>query len=234
MDIIGSIDKQIELCNQIRTKLLSTMLFILSSLFKNELTAVKFGSLVKTIGTGLNPRKNFVLNECNSTIPYITIKNITTDGLLDFDCDHVTAEASVKINKRSKMENGDILFTSITPIGISYYVDSYSNQYVINESVFCIKPNTEVIQSHVLYLLIQLPYFRALFTKEKSGSVQKSIKIDNLLNVTALIPSFSILSQYGKETKNMFNEWKSMETKLHLLKKYKSLVLPMLLNEQIN
>ncbi|MDO9628603.1 MAG: restriction endonuclease subunit S, partial [Acholeplasmataceae bacterium] len=118
---------------------------------------INLGSIIKRVGTGLNPRKNFVLNTTSSSIPYITIKNIKNHSILH-DSDLIDNEALGKINNRSKIENDDILYTSLIPIGNTYMVNNYNNDYAINESVFIIKPNKSKMHPMFLYLTLQMKY----------------------------------------------------------------------------
>ena len=71
------------------------------------------------ITTGLNPRNHFVLN--NGDIKYITVKNITAQGTIDFsNCDTIDEESRDLIHKRSDIKKGDILFASVAPLGRCY------------------------------------------------------------------------------------------------------------------
>ena len=71
---------------------------------------------IKHINTGLNPRDNFVLND-SAEVRYITVKNVTTNGQLDFTgCDYISFETKELVNKRSQIQGGDILFASIAPL----------------------------------------------------------------------------------------------------------------------
>ena len=72
--------------------------------------------VINHINTGLNPRQNFILNTGN--IKYITVKNLTTKGTIDFTtCDTIDEEALAKVHRRSDISKGDILFASIAPLG---------------------------------------------------------------------------------------------------------------------
>ena len=61
------------------------------------------------INTGLNPRDNFKLG--NGHIKYITVKNLTINGTIDFSgCDQIDEDARKIVHKRSDVSKGDILF----------------------------------------------------------------------------------------------------------------------------
>ena len=67
--------------------------------------------IVKSISTGLNPRQNFILNEKDASLYYVTVKEITTNKVVFSDStDRITENAKQIINIRSKLSKGDILF----------------------------------------------------------------------------------------------------------------------------
>ena len=82
---------------------------------------LSLGEVVANTGTGLNPRDNFVLGEGDNF--YVTIKKIEQGKIiLDSKCDKISDESLQIINKRSDLKVGDILFTSIEPVGITYLI----------------------------------------------------------------------------------------------------------------
>ena len=77
--------------------------------------------VIDNVRTGLNPRKHFSLGEGKNF--YVTIKNINQSKvILDDKCDMINDEAIKIINKRSDLKSGDILFTSIEPVGTTYLI----------------------------------------------------------------------------------------------------------------
>ncbi|GHU49819.1 hypothetical protein FACS189459_2420 [Bacilli bacterium] len=83
-----------------------------------ERERIRMKYLNNGIFTGLNPRDNFVLNDDNACIYYVTTKDL--DGrniLLTSGCDKVTKRAKNIINSRSKIAIGDVLFSCIGTIG---------------------------------------------------------------------------------------------------------------------
>ena len=71
--------------------------------------------IVESISTGLNPRQNFVLNEDYASLYYVTVKEISSNKIVfSENTDKISKEAKNIINKRSKLEIGDILVTDTT------------------------------------------------------------------------------------------------------------------------
>lgn len=144
--------------------------------------------VVERISTGLNPRKNFKLNQggnCN----YITIKNIKNGKLINLDsCDKIFEEDLSLINKRSDLRIGDILFASIGANGDCYKITEIPKDWNINESVFSIRPNDKILSDYLMYVLrseAAINYYK----KVQTGSTFKSIKINQLKEMPLSLPS---------------------------------------------
>ena len=63
------------------------------------------------ITNGLNPRKNFVLGSGNNY--YVTIRSLVGTDIEWNDCDRCDDEALKKINSRSQLQIGDVIFSAI-------------------------------------------------------------------------------------------------------------------------
>ena len=105
---------------------------------------------IKHVNTGLNPRQNFTLG--NGSIKYLTVKNLRTDGTIDYsNCDVIDEEARLKVHRRSDIQIKDILFASIAPLGRCHIILNEPTDWDINESVFSIRPRTDYISPYYLY-----------------------------------------------------------------------------------
>ena len=130
----------------------------------------KLEEVIARISTGLNPRNNFRLGEGENY--YITIKSIE-DGKIVFDdrCDRVSDKSLEIIDKRSDLKVGDVLFTSIQPVGVTYLVQEKPTNWNINESVFTIRANPEKVTSEFLYVMLsseEIKLFTRIYVKYKS------------------------------------------------------------------
>ena len=149
---------------------------------------VKMEKLISSIKTGLNPRQHFKLNN-NGDISYITVKNLTKDGVINFEkCDKVDEDAKHIIHRRSDIKIGDILFASIAPLGRCYLITKEPTDWDINESVFSIRANTDMITPEYLYLILTDNHFVDRAEKASAGSIFKGIRIDTLLGMYVVIP----------------------------------------------
>ena len=105
---------------------------------------MKFSDCIAQLNTGLNPRNNFSLGK--GTLKYITAKNLTKQGTIDFsNCDSIDENAKIIINRRSDIKIGDILFSSRAPIGQCHLITEAPSFYDIGESIFSIRVNQDVV-----------------------------------------------------------------------------------------
>lgn len=148
---------------------------------------LKFSECIQQLNTGLNPRNHFSLG--NGEIKYITAKNLTQSGTIDFsNCDYIDESAKRIINKRSDIKVGDILFSSRAPIGHCHLIKDEPDYFDIGESIFSIRVNKEVVLPEYLCLYLSSTYFIELASKNTTGSIIQEIRIGDLMNTSVIIP----------------------------------------------
>ena len=188
-------------------------------------------TIISGINTGLNPRDNFILG--NGNIQYLTVKNLTTAGTIDFNgCDTIDEEARAIIHRRSDISIGDILFASIAPLGRCYLIQSTPENWDINESVFSIRGNSEYVTPEFLYMYFMSDTFIKGATSSSTGSIFKGIRINTLLDMVAVIPPKHIAEAFSAQIKDML-ALKAQKSEENMeLTKIRDWLLPMLMNGQ--
>lgn len=187
---------------------------------------------IKHINTGLNPRDNFVLGY--GDIKYVTVKNLTTEGNIDFSgCDLIDDEALKKVHKRSDIAKGDVLYASICPLGRSYLINKDPIGWDINESVFSIRPDLDVISSEFLSVFLKDSAVVEKASKMATGSIFKGIRIKELENMILAVPVKDVMEKFSKQIKNLIElEHKNTEQIAHLTT-LRDKLLPLLMNDQV-
>lgn len=192
--------------------------------------AAKVKDIISHINTGLNPRQNFVLN--NGDIRYITVKNLTTKGTIDFTtCDTIDEEALEKVHKRSDISKGDILFASIAPLGRCVIIREDPNGWDINESVFSIRPKSKNL-SEYLYMFFMSEAFIKKAEQSSTGSVFSGIRISVLEDMKIVVPPEDILDKFNQIVSPIFDLKYRNELENQKLKELRDFLLPLLLNGQ--
>lgn len=152
-----------------------------------EWSEVTIDDITSKFATGLNPRKNFVLGHGENY--YITIKNMNNNRIyLDEKCARVDDEALKKINRRSDLRVGDLLFSGIGTIGKVYLIDEPATNWNISESVFTLRP-ASTVSSEFLYLLLLSYDMQEYAVNLASGSVQKGIRMADLKRYKLYLPT---------------------------------------------
>lgn len=153
-----------------------------------------FREIVIDSRTGLNPRKNFKLGNGNNY--YITIKDIHNGRIEISDkTDRIDDEAVAIIKKRSRIKNGDVLFTSIGRIGETAIVQDKNDTWEVNESIFIFTLNTGIIDTRYFCHLLRSDPIQERLTRDSSGSTFKSIKMNQLEKLILDIPPLSTQKQ---------------------------------------
>lgn len=152
--------------------------------------------------TGLNPRANFKLGKGSNF--YVTIKNFETGKLyLDEKCDMIDNDAILKINKRSDLQKGDILYSGIGTIGRTYLIPETPKNWNISESIFAIRPS-KIISSEFLYLLLCDNDMQTYSKDNASGSVQKGIRMADIKSYRFNLPSLETIEEFTGEVRPLF------------------------------
>lgn len=187
--------------------------------------------MISSINTGLNPRDNFKLG--NGSIRYITVKNLTTSGSLDFSgCDTVDEDSRAIIHARSDISIGDILFASIAPLGRCYLIQSVPDDWDINESVFSIRSNKAITTPEYMYMYFMSDLFIKGATSSSTGSIFKGIRINTLLDMLAVIPPKPVIDSYTEQIKNLLQLKEQKMKENQELVELRDWLLPMLMNGQ--
>lgn len=193
---------------------------------------VKFKDVITHINTGLNPRDNFVLG--NGNIKYITVKNLTESGMIDFsNCDLIDEEARSMVHNRSDIKIGDILFASICPLGRCYLINEEPKDWDINESVFTIRPNYKNMSSQFLYNILRDEYYVRKMTQKATGSIFKGIRVDDLGKMEIVLPSKEIIDSFTAKITPLLNQQAKLQQESMKLSEMRDKLLPLLMNGQV-
>ena len=191
----------------------------------------RLGDITSKFATGLNPRKNFVLGHGNNY--YVTIKNMANnDVVFDEKCDKVDDEALEKINRRSDLKQGDLLFSGIGTIGRVFLIDKPVRNWNISESVFTMRPNPE-IPSTFLYLVLLDKEIQDYCQSNAHGCAQKGIRMADLKAFELLVPSKEILNSFCKITSNLIKQVKNRSSQIRFLTEARDRFLPKLMSGEI-
>jgi type I restriction enzyme, S subunit len=193
---------------------------------------LKLDAVLNRTATGLNPRDNFKLG--NGENYYITIKDIE-QGKINFTdkSDRVNDEALAIIAKRSDLQKGDVLFTSIEPVGITYLLHEKPKNWDINESVFTIRANPSKITSEFLFMLLSGNELKSFTGNSSSGSIHKGIRHGVLKSYAFAYSGYDLIEKFTVIIEPILQKQHNIENENLVLKNLRDWLLPMLMNGQV-
>lgn len=241
-EILGAYDDAIE-NNRRRIELLEKMArSIYRSWFVNfarwegdcpkEIKNGCLDNIVSRIGTGLNPRKNFVLG--NGQNFYVTIKNMTDNTIvLDDKCSKIDDEAVRRINSRSDLRAGDLLFSGIGTIGRVAFIYETPKNWNTSESIFNLRPANGVT-SEYLYFVLTGDETQAYVDSHALGVAQRGIRMADLRRCPVLLPSTKIIEDFTKIVKPYMTLQNSLRCMNQNLIRQRDRLLPRLMSGMID
>lgn len=221
-EIVRVLDELTSLTNQLKTELETERQnrkkqfeFFREQLFRfeegKELEWKTLGDIIISLKTGLNPRKNFVLNAENSLGFYVTVREIVNEEIIfGPKTDRVSLDALKLINNRSNLEKGDVLFSGTGTVGRMAVIKEEPYNWNIKEGVYVIKPKLNILISKYLLYVLSTQLIIDSYRKKIVGSPVVSLPMKDLRNLKIPVPSFQeqerivhLLDQFDEATKNI-------------------------------
>lgn len=192
---------------------------------------VSLDDMTSKFGTGLNPRQNFKLGEGDNY--YVTIKNMGNNRVfLDDKCDKVTDEAIEKINKRSKLQKGDLLFSGIGTIGRVAMLTETPSNWNTSESVFNLHPEKDY-STEFLYVLLLSDLFQQYVKIHAQGGVQQGIRMASLKQYQMAIPSKSLMKEFDSKILPLISLIRNTDKEIDNLCTIRDTILPRLMSGEL-
>lgn len=153
-----------ELLNELNNHTKNIDFFIKNSLKSNN-KVIPLNNIAYSIRTGLNPRDYFNLID-DGPYYYITPKEIMDQTIVTTSqTKKVDVNAKKRINGYSHFEVGDVLFSLSGDEIKTAIVEETHKDYDINESIYIIKPNLDLINPKYLMYLLESDYLREQINK---------------------------------------------------------------------
>lgn len=134
-------------------------------------------------------------------IPFVTSKNLK-DGKIDFsNVNYISEENHKEFIKRSKVDNGDILFAMIGSIGNSTLVNTNVEFSIKNVALF--KPLAS--DTNMRFVLLFLKYVEAQLQRDAKGGMQPFVPLNYFRNDLYMsVPPFAEQERIVNEVERWF------------------------------
>jgi len=167
---------------------------LIKKLCPNGVEYKELEKITKSVNIGINPRKFFKLNPDDATGFYVTVRELNgLNGVIQTEkTDLINDDAIKTIQARANIENGDILFSNTGTVGKMALVNYETLNWGVNEGIFVIKPNNEIVNSKYLYYYLDSNLAYAEYSKMFTGSTMKHITQKALLSISIPVPPLEI------------------------------------------
>lgn len=160
----------------------------------------------------------------------LTSKHLTERGLDYTSAYKISKEDYESINKRSKVDTNDILFSMIGTIGNSYFVEETNINFAIkNMALF--KTSAKRWFSEYLYLYLSSCDYKHYEGNSLSESIQKFVSLRTLRDMPILYHE-DIIKVFAKEVRNIITMMVNLRKENIELTKQRDELLPLLMNGQ--
>ena len=122
---------------------------------------------------------------------YLLANENLIDGAVNFSINdrEISLEDFSRIYKRCKIEDGDILISTVGEIGKLAIVENYNSNYVFQRSVGLIKTDKNKLNPYFLYYLLSSKNTQKKMKYVSYGSMQKGLTLDTLKNFDISCPT---------------------------------------------
>lgn len=152
----------------------------------------ELGEVYEELRTGLNPRVHFKLNTEDADGYYITVRELKGFSFqVDAKTDRVNASALKRINERSHLKIGDVLFSGTGTLGRTALVTQEPTWWNIKEGVYAITPKRNLLDSKYLIYAFHSDVIMKKIISRASGTTVKSVPMRELSKIEIPIPPLS-------------------------------------------
>jgi len=184
---------------------------LVAELCPNGVEFKALGKVIVSLKTGLNPRKNFILNTPDAQNYYVTVRELTGLNVKFLDkTDRVNDEGLRLINNRSNLEVGDVLFSGTGTVGRTALVKEAPKDWNVKEGIYIIKPIHSVINSMFLLYYLNSAQVYNEYSKKIVGSPVISLPMGDLKKFKIPLPPLAVQQEIVK----ILDTFTELETEL--------------------
>ena len=134
----------------------------------------------------------------SSNYMLITSKNIVNRAISFDDVNYITEEDYNNINKRSKVDDGDIIMPMIGTIGnpVIVYLDNIHKFSIKNVALIKFFHNTSILNRYLLELMISDSFRKYLLSLNKGGT-QKFVALGTIRRMDIILPPLPLQQSFA-------------------------------------
>ena len=162
----------------------------------------------------------------------ITSKHLQSTGI-DFKTAYcISSEDYLAINKRSRVDTNDILFSMIGTIGNKYLVSEENINFAI-KNMALIKSSENISIMYFLWFYLSSPDYIRYEHNAISGSIQKFLSLDAMRKIPVLFDE-KVLPMFNQRVSSIYKSISNLNNENSILIKQRDELLLFLMNEQVS
>lgn len=199
-DTLDKVAEGIGLCRKMLGKLDLMVKAKFVEMFGNipETEFVTMGSVCSLITDGTHQPPKFV----DSGIPFLFVSNITTNMLTYNAEKFISAETYAELMKRTPVEIGDILLSTVGSYGHPAIVKS-NKQFSFQRHIAFLKPRHNIIDSTFLHSAILTAGVQRQIEAKVKGIAQKTLNLSEIRTLRFPLPPLQEQERYAALVKNI-------------------------------
>lgn len=230
--ILSELDSKIKLNNRINENLESQAQALFKAWFvdNNDCRPATIAEVSLNVTDGVH---NTVKDDINGEYLLLSCKNIKGGSLTIGSGERrISEDTFVKLRKRTQLEKGDILISSVGTIGEILLLNTAPAYYEFQRSVAMIKPNPKLVSS--VYVYEYLLYRKAELINAAHGAVQQCLFISDISEFPIDIPPKDRLIQFNSIVMPLFDIITANQQENQRLTALRDTLLPKLMNGEID
>lgn len=199
-DTLDKVSEGIEVCRKMLGELDLMVKAKFVEMFGNipETEFVTMGSVCSLITDGTHQPPKFV----DSGIPFLFVSNITTNMLTYNAEKFISAETYAELMKRTPVEIGDILLSTVGSYGHPAIVKS-NKQFSFQRHIAFLKPRHNIIDSTFLHSAILTAGVQRQIEAKVKGIAQKTLNLSEIRTLRFPLPPLQEQERYAALVKNI-------------------------------
>lgn len=199
-DTLDKVAEGIGLCRKMLGELDLMVKAKFGEMFGNipETEFVTMGSVCSLITDGTHQPPKFV----DSGIPFLFVSNITTNMLTYNAEKFISAETYAELMKRTPVEIGDILLSTVGSYGHPAIVKS-NKQFSFQRHIAFLKPRHDIIDSTFLHSAILTAGVQRQIEAKVKGIAQKTLNLSEIRTLRFPLPPLQEQERYAALVKNI-------------------------------
>lgn len=137
--------------------------------------------------------------------PLITSKHINGDKIDFKSANLISKEDYDEVNKRSKVDTGDILISMIGTVGLIHLIQEKEINFAI-KNIGLFKTSQKDVISEYLYLFLKSNDMKNYIEARLAGTTQKYISLGELRKIKFVLPSDDVINEFKLVIENIFNK----------------------------